>query len=324
MLQFDGGQAQTTDAYPPWPSNLHPNTGAPTQPVAAILGPSQQGTGVLFSTYNNLVDVQIAFRDRNTPGWGLEYMEIQGLSPGAFVFPGKIGFRMKSHNPGGVVQVIGQVWETIDGPLPSTPLSANTITLSSGGTIIPPTIPLNVQYNNVLVASQATLDFVDTPGIAWGITNDGANSRVKVQAGMDLSKRPLSAVQSIPNGVTTALVLGAGFTTNSSVFSNPVSNSRTTVAVSGYYEWTGTATFAAVVGGTVRIIQLYVNGSPFAYLLSNAIMQVPPVGGNPTSVLAQFITFHAANDFVEIFVVQDSGGALNVTNACLEGKLLHF
>ena len=139
MLQFDGGQAQCTDSFPAWPG---PNVGPlppVTTPVSPILGPTMQGTGVLVSTYNNLADLQMALRDPEGGG-GIGWREgpiIQGITPGQFVFPKAIGMRVRNHNPGQTVQVIAQVWETIDGPLPQTPLSTNIGTLGSGGSFTP-------------------------------------------------------------------------------------------------------------------------------------------------------------------------------------------
>lgn len=137
MLQFDGGQAQTSDNFPPWPSNLSPSTGPEVLPGLAILGPSMQGVGVLVSIYNNLVDLQLALRDP-AGGGGIGWKPgtiIQGVYPAQFAFPKAIGFRVRTHNTGSgqIAQVIGQVWETMDGPFPLAPLGSNLATLSAGG-----------------------------------------------------------------------------------------------------------------------------------------------------------------------------------------------
>lgn len=133
MLQFDGGQAATTNVFPNWPAPSSPvNTGA------AVLGPSNQAVGVLIATFNTLVDLQVAYRQKDAPGWGMrEGPVIQGLYPAGYVFPQAIAFRVRSHNPNAPAQVIGQVWESQDGPLPASPLSPNTAFLSSQGTIAP-------------------------------------------------------------------------------------------------------------------------------------------------------------------------------------------
>lgn len=135
MLQFDGGQAATTDAFPAWP--LGGGMVVPGLTPLAVLGPTQQGTGVLLSIYNNLCDVQLAHRDREGGG-GIGWQEgviIQGMTPGQFVFPKAIGVRARSHNAGQVSQIISQVWEIQDGPLPQTPLSTNLAFLSPGGVV---------------------------------------------------------------------------------------------------------------------------------------------------------------------------------------------
>lgn len=180
MLQFDGGQAQCANAYPNFSTENPLVGGLP----AAVLGPTQQGTGVLLSIFNNLADVILAYRDPQAGG-AIAYKEhqpIQGLFPGSYIFPSAIGFRAKNHNAGQIAQIIAQVWETVDGPLPSTPLSPNTGTLLPGGTIVPPVIALGFEHNDVLVATEASIDFEDGGGITWVLTDDPPNGRVKVAA----------------------------------------------------------------------------------------------------------------------------------------------
>lgn len=155
MLQFSGGQAQTTNAFPPWPSG--PTIIAPGAAPAAVLGPTQQGRGVLLSTYNTLTDLQLAYRDEASPGWAFREGDvIQGLYPGSFVFPKAIGFRLRSHNPGQPAQAIAQVWEIDDGPLPQAPLSSNSATLSASGFITPGAtgmVLIQTQFSTGIAAS---------------------------------------------------------------------------------------------------------------------------------------------------------------------------
>lgn len=130
MQQFPGGQAATADQFPDLPSGA-----AQLAQGAAILGPSAQGAGVLISIYNQLIDLQLMYRDPQAGGSvGFKYGPIiQGLYPGGFTFPGAIGFRARSHQPGNPAQMIAQVWDIQDGPLPQTPLSPNVQTLSASG-----------------------------------------------------------------------------------------------------------------------------------------------------------------------------------------------
>lgn len=137
MLQWDGGQAACADTFPNWSAQNPPVivTGVPLP--AAVLGPSMQGTATLMSIFNNLADIELAERDPNAgSGWKVR-TSIQGLYPGSYIFPKTLGFRAKNHNAGQVVQVIGQVWETVDGPVPTTPLGPNTGFLSATGSITP-------------------------------------------------------------------------------------------------------------------------------------------------------------------------------------------
>jgi hypothetical protein len=149
MLQFDGGQAQTSDDFPAWPGPGLVTSVA----VLPVLGPTQMGRGVLLSTYNNLTDLQLAYRDEQSSGWAWrEGTIVQGIYPGSFVFPKAIGLRLRNHNAGAVAQAIAQVWEIDDGPLPQSPLSSNSATLSPSG-FIGPSIGAAMQLINTITLS---------------------------------------------------------------------------------------------------------------------------------------------------------------------------
>ena len=159
MLQFDGGQQPTTDVYPSDP---------PVAPNLCTLGPTQQGVGVLINSFNNLIDLELFYRDGGAPR-GIRKTFISGLAPVAQVFPAAIGFRAKTHNPGAFAEVIAQVWETVDGPLPQSPL-INLASLSGSGTIIPP-VTSTIERVSVLpsgpVDSQVVSYIVDPTQVTW-------------------------------------------------------------------------------------------------------------------------------------------------------------
>lgn len=131
MQQFDGGIQATADAFPPVPGSSGYGGGV------SALGPSMQGLGVLLSVYNQLIDLQLLMRDP-AGGGAIGYkpgQTIYGIAPGGYAFPGAIGFAARSHVSGSPALMIAQVWDLQDGPLPQTPLSPNTATLTQSGGI---------------------------------------------------------------------------------------------------------------------------------------------------------------------------------------------
>lgn len=74
---------------------------------------------------------------------------------------------------------------------------------------------INVQKNEVLVAAEPTLDFVDANGIVWTLTDDATNTRVKVSAAQPaladtvlLSAAALVDIQNIPQTYNYLQALG--------------------------------------------------------------------------------------------------------------------
>lgn len=62
---------------------------------------------------------------------------------------------------------------------------------------------INVQHNEVLVAAEGTLDFVDAGAFVWGVADDAVNTRVKVTPPRIIAGRVSSAG---------AILEGSGFT----------------------------------------------------------------------------------------------------------------
>lgn len=174
MQQFDNGIIATADAFPPLIGSSGYGGGV------AALGPSMQGQGVLLSTYNQLIDLQLLLRDP-AAGGGTGFKLgaiIQGLAPGGFAFPAAIGFRARSHVAGSPALMIAQVWDLQDGPLPQTPLSPNVQTLSTSGVIgvavVIPTVPLAswppltpVDGQTVYIILPSTYDPIGGKTIRW-------------------------------------------------------------------------------------------------------------------------------------------------------------
>lgn len=95
--------------------------------------------------------------------------------------------------------------ETVDYSLVPSNTAVNT------GTVSTPTI--GVQHNEVLVANEAAIDFVDAAGAVWTITDDVANGRVKITPARMVTGRVsgAGAVQA-GTGFTAARTGAGGYT----------------------------------------------------------------------------------------------------------------
>lgn len=183
MQQIPGGQQPTADTYP------SPQGSGPS------LGPDLMATGLILSVYNVTADVKLILRDEGSPQ-GYQYGDEFAMSPNAQVFPKAIGFAAKSHVPGTPALIQATLWSAVDGPLPSSPVPI-TATLSPSGIVTPPVANVNFQHNDVFVAAEPTIDFEDGNGTRWTLTDDGANTRVKVAqmtAGSELAASQATAL----------------------------------------------------------------------------------------------------------------------------------
>lgn len=121
-----------------------------------------------------------------------------------------------------------------------------------------------------------------------------------------------SAAQSIANNTNTALTFNSEYWDNGGMHSTAVNTSRITIPASsgGKYWIGGNAEFVANATGT-RWIGLQLNGSSFI-----ARKQIPSNSGSyDTGLFVATMQSLSAGDYVELIVYQNSGGALNVTNA---------
>lgn len=248
-------------------------------------------------------------------------------------FEGAVGFKAKDLIAGTHATIYAVVWEKGD-PYPTDPVAAAG-TLSSGG-LVPPPVPvstLNIQKDGILVGTQPTLDFEDASSGAWGhvvwtTVNDTLNTRVQIFPSIappsvapgDCCSLSIGFAVSIGNGVNQNLSFNAyDFNTNTGVFPSPHSSgTQVPVSVPGFYDWRGFVEFATG-GGNQRIVQLYHNGSPVGFGLTRDV----PNTGDPNDMICQAIIQMAANDYVELYVLQDSGGLLNANKYWLQGQYLH-
>lgn len=117
-----------------------------------------------------------------------------------------------------------------------------------------------------------------------------------------------STNQSINNGAWTAISFDTEQFDPYNLHDTVTNPSRITLPNAGKYLVTGQANFVSSVAGNIRGVSIRRNGG--SYL---AAYYVAPIGGGnetamPTSAI---IETTAANDYIELCVYQDSGGALN-------------
>jgi hypothetical protein len=87
---------------------------------------------------------------------------------------------------------------------------------------------------------------------------------------------------------------------------------RLVAPVAGIYMVSATIQWASNGAGTYRYASLRKNGAPTVLSLSS----VAPVQGNLTAQTVSAQLSLAQDDYVEVYVAQDSGAALNVFNNC--------
>jgi hypothetical protein len=123
-----------------------------------------------------------------------------------------------------------------------------------------------------------------------------------------------TTAQSLPNNTATAIQWDTRGADSDTGFAsgNPT---RFTATVTGWYEISGTAVFAANNTGA-RTAQFAVNGAAVPYGLS----QGAAVASVRTALSAQIIYHLAAGDFVELWATQTSGAALGTA----QGSVLNL
>jgi len=140
--------------------------------------------------------------------------------------------------------------------------------------------------------------------------SDAATARTNLGAAADAAPAAgvyHNAAQSIGNFVTTALAFNSERFDNASLHDTATNNSRLTAPVAGLYQITGCMEWASGAG-SLRAIGLRVNGTTII-----AVDYSGPIGGGLATAQSISALYKlAAGDYVELVVLQDSGGALNV------------
>lgn len=117
-----------------------------------------------------------------------------------------------------------------------------------------------------------------------------------------------AAAQSVPNNTDTVLNAGSEDYDNDGMHSTAVNTSRITVQKAGRYRFEARIQFAAGAGNR-RLTTFRINGAS-----SVNGDQRSGVGGGFSTFISTFMTrVCIAGDYVEMRVLQDTGGALDVT-----------
>jgi len=167
--------------------------------------------------------------------------------------------------------------------------------------------PTDAQY--VVLAANGTLtdERVLTAGNNISVTDAGAGSTVTV-AQKDTSARVRHSVNvSIANNTVVVLPFDTELFDTDTLHDVSVNNSRLTVNTAGKYLFGAIINWASNTTG-FRVVNLRVNGTAGV-----GPSRVAVNAGSPEPVqIPNTVSELAANDFIEVIVLQNSGGALNV------------
>jgi hypothetical protein len=133
----------------------------------------------------------------------------------------------------------------------------------------------------------------------------GANSNL-------LARVTATATQSLTNNTATKLTFNTASSTPTTDSYDPQTwfdnaNDRIVIGQDGFYTISANVGFATNATGR-RLVQIYVNGS------DRGGVQVAALSGATTILSASTNVYLAVNDYVEVFALQQSGGALNTVS----------
>jgi hypothetical protein len=137
------------------------------------------------------------------------------------------------------------------------------------------------------------------------ITAGGANSNL-------LARVTATATQSLTNNTATKLTFNTASSTPTTDSYDPQAwfdnaNDQIIIGQAGFYTISANVGFATNATGR-RLVQIYVNGS------DRGGVQVAALSGATTILSASTNVYLAVNDYVEVFALQQSGGALNTVS----------
>jgi hypothetical protein len=165
--------------------------------------------------------------------------------------------------------------------------------------------------------SMATIPSPPTFTAGQVITASTFNTNVR-DATHFLTGKPLcalsnSVVQSIANNTATAATFDTEATDSDNMHSTVTNTSRLPAVTPGWYMVSGNVPFASNATGS-RWIAFQVNGLPASRI---GFTQTGSAGGSgpETALSSAAPVFLNVNDYVEMIVLQTSGGALNIDTA---------
>lgn len=155
------------------PTSLPTPITLPVKYGTAVLGPLQNLEKIVFQTTGGVAVFQVAKLDQT--GKPQFDQNEATLPPGIWGFDKIYGIQLRSRDAGSLATLDPCTGYFQEDPDPYNPGNIPGSSTSVTGAV-------NIQHNDALVASQPTIDFEDSTSgtFAWTITNDGANTRVKV------------------------------------------------------------------------------------------------------------------------------------------------
>lgn len=138
------------------------------------------------------------------------------------------------------------------------------------------------------------------------VVYDGTNFQLIGEKLVPRARVSNNAVQSIANNTLTALSFNSETYDTDVIHDNATNSSRLTCKTAGVYQIIANVTFASNATGYRRVLLHFNGGGDIAEVIVSA------VSGVTTSISATSDYLLAVNDYVEVKVQQNSGGALDV------------
>lgn len=197
-----------------------------------------------------------------------------------------------------------------------TATNGTTVVLASGATAGDTVIVESFYVSSVVNAIPAVAGAVNDTYL-----NTGAVTQTKIATNVAGTGPAFSAyltsAQSISNATATKITLNAEDYDTANAFDS-TTNYRFNPQVAGYYQFNGCAQFASSSGAST--VYIYKNGATV-----KAVSGVL-AGGASSTTISTIIYLNGLTDYVEFYVYQGSGGALNVNGGSnwtrLDGALV--
>ncbi len=164
------------------------------------------------------------------------------------------------------------------------------------------------------IGTRRRINLIDTDTVIFTAADDAGGEELDISAdGPDEACRVFhDANQSILSGVQTVLAFNSERFDTDAMHDNVTNNSRITINTAGKYIVACQIRWAVAATADMRLLTITLNGVTTIANLPTGI----EVYSNVIQYAQALTTMHdfAAGDFLEAEVLQDSGGALNVTS----------